>query len=167
METRTITYRVVCTPDELIAFGRSQGWFFQMMDEKGVLKDQIEKDGWVYQEDSNTFPMTKKKQEAIDRLFGIQQAGFPILQVIYGYQVKEDKPEEPEPKTQLKLSDNTGKIFGSVALGVLAVAAGAAIVLGTAVVMAFRILDPCLIIVLDTGQDEKECPWICLSSWEE
>jgi hypothetical protein len=162
MDTQTITYRVVCTPDELIGFGRSRGWFFQLMEEKGVLKDRILKLDWVYEQDSITFPMSAQKDKAYGRLDAVRQAGIPIRQVIYGYQIKEASPEP-----QFKLPENTGEILGKVAFGVISIVAGAAFVFGAAAVMALQVLDPCLIVVLDTGQDEKECPWICLSSWED
>lgn len=167
METQTITYRVVCTPDEIIALGRGRGWFFQKMEEKGVLKDRILLADWMYEEDSITFPTSAQKQEAYKRLDAVMEAGIPVRQVIYGYQVKEVEPEKKKSETQFRLPANTGKILGNVALGVLTVVAGAALVVGTAVLMTFQLVDPCLIVVLDTGQDEKECPWICLSSWEE
>jgi len=174
MKTQTLfqNCRVVSNPDDVIAFGRTHGWFFQKMEEKGVLESEILKSDWVYQQDSNTFPVTDQKKEAYRRLDAVREAGYPIKQVIYGYQIKEEKSKtepksETKPLPQIKLSDNTADILAKVVLGTLALTVGAALVMGYAMIMALYAVDPCLIVVLDTGEDEKECPWICLSSWEE
>ena len=80
---------------DLLAFGKSHGWFFQVMDEKGVLKGEIIKSDWVYQPDCITDPVTSGKEEAYKRLKAVLDAGYPVKQVIYGYQVRESK-DEPE-----------------------------------------------------------------------
>ena len=151
--------------DNLIDFGRTRHWFFQKMDEKGVLEKPLIKGNWRYQlyDDSITLPSHAQK-----KLDGVIEARFPIMQFVYGYEeVTPDIKTQPKPhipKPQIHISDHTVK---TVATAALVLTAGAAMVVGYAFLLALSGIDPQLIAVLDTGNDESELPWILLDSWEK
>lgn len=152
--------QVVCTVEEVLAFGHSQHWQFQVMQEKGVLTEPILKSDWLYQElrDFTTLPGFAKQ-----RLEKVQKADIPIYQVIYGEEVV-DPPETKKIQMPEIPWKKVGK-FTLAAAGVIAV--GAAFVLVSSAMAAMTMVDPKLIICLNNGSSPETAPWICLISWEK
>ena len=157
-----------CSVESLLAFGEEQlNECFLVEEEKGVLETPIKQGNWVYRPyDPNFNTLHPKAQRCLDEVL---KAGFPIRQVIYGYEVPatEVKPQ-PKPqvlKPQTTVSDETIRTVTTLAAGALAVTVGAGLVLAYAFISALAAVDPKLIVVLDTGADEKELPWVSLMSW--
>jgi hypothetical protein len=102
--------------------------------------------------DSTTLPGEAR------RILEAVEEKFPIKQVIIGHEVKEDQEQvvkeiEP-PKAEPKNIPWEG--IAKVSLVVLT---GAALALLYGIAMALSVIDPCLIVVLETGE------WICLARW--
>lgn len=155
-----------CTVKDLLAFGEDKRWCFVLEKEKGILEKPIQIGNWRYQEydpNSNMLPFKAKV-----RLDAVLDEGFPIRQIIYGYQVDNTVEVQPKLKPRIRIPERTVKTVSSLATVVLTVAASAAMVVGYAFLMALSGIDPKLIVVPETGIDaEKELPWVCLISWEE
>ena len=154
---------VTVTPELLVEYGKWRGWHFHIMEEKGVLSGKVEKydatlkSHWVFEPDSNT-NLTSEKEKAYKMLDEVWKAGFPIKQVIYGFQVKPEKKPIEFPKP----SPETVETAKKVAIGGLGLLLGAAALVGYGFLMALS-ADPALIVVLDDGKDS----WVCLHSWDE
>lgn len=153
-----------CKLEHLLKFGEERLWCFLLENEKGVLEKPIQIENWRYQEyDPNSITLPFKAKERLDVVL---DAGFPIRQIIYGYQVDDTIEVQPKPKPSIQIPDRAFKTVSSLATAVLTVAAGAAMVVGYAFLIALQGIDPKLIVVPDTGANEKELPWVCLMSWE-
>ena len=159
-----------CSVESLLAFGEERlNECFLVEEEKGVLETRIQKGNWVYEPyDPHSNTLHPKAQMCLDE---VSKAGFPIRQIIYAYEVPE-VAAKPQPKPQIhipkiQISEHTVKTVATVATAALVLTAGAAVVLGYAFLTALSAVDPKLIVVLDTGADEKELPWSCLMSWDD
>ena len=165
-----LRFRVAsCDVESLLAFGEQKNWCFLLEEEKGVLEKPIKKGNWVFSEyDPNFITLPEFAQKPLDAVI---EAGFPIRQIIYAYEEPEaEVTAQPKPqivRPQIQISDGTIKTVATVATAALALTAGAALVLGYAFLTALSAIDPKIIVVLDTGADEKELPWSCLMSWED
>jgi hypothetical protein len=186
-QTKTNIFQKFCvasSPEALIAFGRTNHWFFLKENEKGVIDGVIVKDGWVYQPyDPDSITIPKEAQRKLDAVI---EARFPIKQVIYGYEVKvatENKPQPPLPQAQPQQKPNpkpqpqikpqpliadpekTLEAVAGVAGVVLTLVAGACMVMAYGFLMAISAVDPKLIVVVSDINEEYQ--WTCLSSWEQ
>ena len=156
---------VTWTPEDLVEFGKSRGWYFQIMEEKGVLTGKVQKTYavsktlWDFEPDSNT-NITQEKKKGYQILAEVREAGFPIKQVIYGCQVKPEK--KPLKLPQIKVSPDTVEFATAVVAGSIMLVIGAATLVAYGLLMALA-SDPALIVVLDDGKDS----WVCLHSWDE
>lgn len=162
-----MNFRVAsCTVKDLLSFGEEKHWCFIVEKEKGVLEKPIQMGNWRYQEyDPNSITLPFKAQERLD---AVLDADFPIRQIIYGYQVDDAIVEQPKPKPSIQIPDRAVKTASSLVTAVITVAAGAAMVVGYAFLIALQGIDPKLIVVPSTEiADEKELPWVCLMSWVE
>jgi len=153
-----------CDLESLLSFGEQLCWCFLVEEEKGVLERPIRRGNWVYQE-YNPISITLHP-EAEHRLNAVLNAEYAIKQIIYGYEEHTPKVQ-PLSRPRIQLPDKTAETVASLAKATFILAAGAAMVVGYAFLMALSGIDPKLIVVLDTGANEKELPWVCLMSWED
>ena len=149
--------------EDLLAFCEQRNQCFLVENEKGVLGETIRRGNWVYQElDPNSNTLHPKAERYLDEVL---EAGFPIRQIIYGYEIAEVQVK-PRPKPHIQVSDRTVETVTSLAKAALLVTAGVAMLVGYAFLAGLSAIDPKLIVVLDTGAEEKDLPWVCLMSWE-
>lgn len=153
------------TADDVIKFGLERKWFFEVMDEKGVLEKPILKPKFHYiprKVDNTTIP-----PEGLKRLAAVTQQ-FSILQVIIGHEIEEKKEERssldntapmkkiPSLEVPAFVKDIPWAEIATVGVGI-----AGGILLG--VMQVVLMIDPKLIVVLDN----EEKTWVCLYSWEE
>jgi hypothetical protein len=152
--------QVVCTAEDVLRFGHSHHWHFELMEEKGVLTEPVQKGNWNFEElrDFTTLPGFAK-----ERLAKVQEAGFPIYQIIFGDEIEVDPHTKPKEILTPEIDWNKVGKFTIAAIG--AIALGAVYVMVSSVTVAMAVVDPKLIVVLDDGSSPEAMPWVCLVSW--
>jgi hypothetical protein len=164
MDTQLFTEWVVATDmaNEAIEFGVRKRWFFRLMEEKGAIEKPILKADFYYipiEIDSVEIP-----QEALKRKEALEKE-FCVKQWIIGHEIVE-APEEVEVKPEVKPQRGVKEYdipWAKIAATALAIAVGAVAVIGYGMLMAFSMVDPRLIAVLD----DEEGTWVSVCEWEE
>ena len=160
-----------CDVESLLAFGEERlNCCFLLEDFKGVLEKPVRKGNWMYQEyDPDSITLHPK---AYLNLNEVQKAGFPLMQIIYGYQIGTTAEAKAQPKPEIikpriQISQGVAKTAIAIGTGALMLTGVVAMVVAQGFLTALSAIDPKLIVVLDTGANERDLPWICLMSWDE